>query len=167
MRVLLWLKGIVGNNRKITIAIVAFIVLLVWALWRPLHAAELDLRLGSSFAGGGAGPVLGLDLHYPLPQRTDVFAGTTLWGATHEIASNWDWHLGLRGCRWQLCFALGAAYMQRIDTVIGSHTDYLLEVSYFLPWARVPSIDVTHRSDAGTTDINRGIQAALVSIRLQ
>src|SRR5207253_2542280 len=54
MRWLLWFKGIVGNNRKVTIAIVMFIVLLVWALWRPLHAAELDLRLGSSFAGGGA-----------------------------------------------------------------------------------------------------------------
>src|SRR5438132_9125672 len=90
MKVLLWLKGIVGNNKKITIAIVMFIALLVWALWRPLHAAEVDLRLGSSFSGGGAGPVLGLDLRYTLPQRTEVFTGTTLWGATHEIANNWD-----------------------------------------------------------------------------
>src|SRR2546421_11966348 len=112
MKCLLFLRGIVGNNKSATIAIVLFIILLIWALWRPVHAAELDLRLGSSFAGGGAGPVLGLDLHYPLPQRTDVFAGTTLWGATHEIANNWDWHGGLRGSRGQVCLAVGGAYRE-------------------------------------------------------
>jgi hypothetical protein len=167
-KVIAFVRGIVGNNPKTTLAILFFIGLLVWALWRavPVHAGELDLQLGSSFAGGGSGPVLGLDYRYQLPQRTDIFAGTTLWGAS-TVPNNWDWHAGVRGCRWELCLSLGAAHMQRTDRIIGSQTDYLLQIAYLLPWARVPSVDVTHRSDAGTTPINRGLQAALLSIRLQ
>ena len=166
MKFLLWLRGIVGNSPMVTALIVLFILILCVVLWRPLHAAELDLRLGSSFKGGGSGPVLGLDAHFP-QGGFDVVAGTDLWGATSTVPNNWDWHAGIHACRWSICAALGAAYLQRIDQVDGSHTNFYLSLSYLFGWRRVQSLDIIHLSNAGTIAPNVGRNAALVSIRLQ
>lgn len=162
-----WLIGVLGNRWKEALGVIAFIAVLCIAFCRPAHSAEVDLRAGSSFGPGGYGPVLGLNLYFPIGNTVDLFASTTLWGATSVVPSNWDWTAGVRTCRWRICASLGASYLQRVDSVIGSHTDYALELSYLIGWKRVSSIDVAHRSDAGTTPVNRGLNAALVSFRLQ
>lgn len=163
-----WLAGLVGNKQRLAkVGIYLFIGLLSLLLWRCPKAAEIDLRLGSSFGPGGAGPVLGLNSYFPLGESLDIYAGTLLWGATPRVASNWDWHAGLRSCRWSLCASIGAAYVQRIDALNGTHANYNLEIAYRFSWHRLASIDMAHLSNAGTSPINQGRNAPLVSIRLQ
>ncbi|MGH7743927.1 MAG: hypothetical protein ACREQ5_03790 [Candidatus Dormibacteria bacterium] len=165
-----YLRGLVGNSKPATIGILVFILILIVLASRCSVAkgAEVDLRPGVSF-GHSSGPVLGLRYLQPIAglHGANVYVGTLLWGTTATEANNWSWEGGLRACRWSLCASLGAAYLQRIDALNGAHTNFNLELSYLLNWHRVSSIDVSHLSDAGTTPINVGRQAALVSIRLQ
>lgn len=178
-----WIKQLVGNKSTwAKIGIGAFIIVLSVAFCakaRGAEAGEIDLRIGTSFGKEGTGPVLGLQVKAPLPQfqHVNFYAGTLLWGSTHYaqnpyysgdlVPNNWDWHAGIQGCRERFCASLGAAYVQRIDVINGAHTNFYLELSYLIGWKRVSSIDVTHLSDAGTSDPNIGRQAALISIRLQ
>jgi hypothetical protein len=146
-----------------------FIVILVALLWRCSVAkgAEFDLDGGASFGPGRTGPVLGLQIYQPIGNRVDVFAGTNIWGKTSIVATTWDWHAGIRTCRWEVCASLGASYLQNVDRVNGSHTNYYLGLAYLFDWGRLRSFDYCHLSDLGTTPINKGRNAALVSIRLQ
>jgi hypothetical protein len=157
---------LVGNAPKTAILIGIFILILCGLFWRCSSAAEIDVRGGYSFSHGN-GPVLGLQAYFPIGNRVDVFAGTLLWGDTQTDPNNWSWEAGLRTCRWKVCASLGASYLQRIDSVNGSHTNYNLELSYLIGWHRIQSIDFSHLSNAGTTPINQGRNAALVSFRLQ
>ena len=165
MSVLLYLKRLIGNNPKASIGVGIFILILLLLSWRA-NAAEVDFRLGSSFATG-TGPVIGLSVHEPIGDRLDWYASALLWGKTEEAESNWSWQTGVRTCRWSFCASLGASYLQRMDGVNDSHTNFNLELSWLVGWHRVSSIDLAHLSDAGTSPINRGRNAALVSIRLQ
>lgn len=163
-----WLGGLVGNKGVAKVGVYVFIGLLVAFLWRCSNAAEVDLRAGASFGPAGSGPVLGLQLYQPIGSNLDVYAGTLLWGSTPRLANNWDWHAGMRACRWNLCASIGAAYVQRIDALNGTHTNYNLELAYRFPWHhRLASIDLAHLSNAGTSPINQGRNAGLASIRLQ
>lgn len=162
-----YLRGLVGNGWQAVIGIFVFILVLVVLSTRCSHAAEIDLRAGSSFGPGHSGPVLGLNLYQPIGNDVSLYAGTLMWGRTAVAANNWDWHAGFRACRWSFCASLGASFLQRIDAVNGAHTNYNLELAYRIGWHRVQSIDFAHLSDAGTTPINLGRNAALVSIRLQ
>lgn len=167
--ILQYLRGLVGNGLSATVAIFVFILVLVLLATRcsKAHGAEIDLRAGSSFGPGHFGPVLGLQLYQPIGNEVYLYGGTLLWGKTSTAENNWDWHAGFRACRWSFCASLGASFLQRIDAVNGAHTNYNLELAYRIGWHRVQSIDFAHLSDAGTTPINLGRNAALVSIRLQ
>lgn len=168
MKWLIWLGGLVGNKQKLAKAgIFLFIGLLCLLLWRCPKAAEIDLRGGASFGPGGSGPVIGLQSYFPIGDHLDIYAGTLLWGASARVASNWDWHAGLRSCRGPLCASIGAAFVQRVDALNGTHTNYNLELAYRFSWHRLASLDMAHLSNAGTSPINQGRNAALVSIRLQ
>jgi Lipid A 3-O-deacylase (PagL) len=166
---LLWLKGIVANNVKATVLILAFIVILCLLSYRCSAATldEVDLRAGTSYGPGGEGPVLGFQLYFPVGPGDHLYAGTHLWGATQVVASNWDWHGGYETCRGRFCADLGAAYLQRTDSVDGSHANFNLELRYLIGWKRVSSLDLTHLSNAGTTLPNLGRNAVLVGFRLQ
>jgi hypothetical protein len=164
---LLWLKGIVGNNVKSTILIVTFIVILCFVTCtKAATLDEIDLRAGSSFGPGGEGPVLGLQLYFPVAPTVHLYVGTNLWGATQDTASNWDWHAGFQACKGAFCAALGAAYLQRADSVDSTHPNFNLELRYLIGWKRVSSIVLTHLSNAGTSIPNLGRDAALIGFRL-
>lgn len=163
-----WLTRVVGNGKAATLLILLFIVILCVLGTRCAHAdGELDFRAGTSFGPGGSGPVIGMQLYYPIGTGLDLYAGTLLWGATATVPNNWDWHTGFRTCRWNLCASLGASYLQRVDAVNGAHTNYNLELSYLIGWKRLASIDLAHLSDAGTTPVNLGRNAVLGTLRLQ
>ena len=166
MKILEWLRGITGNPIKALILVILFFVVLCLALCRPVHAAEVDLRLGASYHGGDTGPVVGLNALFPQGQFS-LYTGVLLWGKAGPVPNNWSWEAGLRGCRWAICASLGGAYLQNIDRLNGSHTNFNLELSWLLDRPRLRSIDITHLSNAGTVDPNPGRNAALVSFRLQ
>lgn len=162
------LPRIVGNGKAATILILVFIVILCGLLWRKAHAEEHTyLRVGSAFGPGGAGPVIGLDFRFPQGNDFDLYAGTLLWGNTPKSDTNWDWHAGIRTCRWRVCANLGAAYVQRTDANNGTHTNFNLGLSYQFNWWRLTSIDYAHLSNAGTSTVNLGRNAALLDVRLQ
>lgn len=169
MKIVLYLRRLIGNNPKASIGVGLFILILIYLAIRPAKAAEVDLRAGSSIATG-TGPVLGLSLYTPLGDHLDGYASAILWGSTEHNASNWSWQAGLRTCRGQLCASLGASYLQRIDYANDSHTNFNLELSWKLGWKKLPrlcGIDLVHLSDAGTTETNRGRNAILGCIKLQ
>jgi hypothetical protein len=160
---------IMGNNKASSIGIVAFIVILVILSVRCAHAsgAELDFRTGYAFGNNQDSPVIGLDLYVPLKDDLNVFAGTMMWGASNKTANNWSWESGLRTCRWNVCASLGASYLQRIDAISGSHTNYYLGLTYLLPFERFHSVGFAHISNAGTTQVNKGRNAVMVDWKLQ
>lgn len=166
MKFLEWLRGITGNPIKALILVVVFIAVLCLALCRPVKAAEVDLRLGASYHGGQTGPVAGLNAIFPQGQF-DLYAGALLWGRAGPTPNNWSWEAGIRGCRWSICASFGGAYLQNIDRLNGSHTNFNLELAYVFGWSRVKSIAITHLSNGGTVDPNPGRNAALVNLRLQ
>lgn len=159
---------IVGNGKAATIGILLFIVILIVLCSRcsKAHAAEVDLNTGASFGNVGVGPVLGLDIRFPQSDSLDLFAGTTLWGQTPKVTTDWDWHAGFRSCRWSICASIGAVYLQKTDIIDGSHTNFYLGLSYVFG-GRLASVGVIHASNAGTIMPNIGRQAAVASWRLQ
>lgn len=161
------LFGIVGNKPKVAILIGIFILILCGLFWRCSKAAEVDLRTGTSFGPGGSGPVLGLDMKFPVGNNVDIFAGPTLWGATSVVANNWDMHLGARTCRWNICASLGAAYFGRSDSIDGQQLNFYLGLSWAIGWHRLSEFAYEHRSDAGVSLKNSGRNAAVIAIRLQ
>lgn len=156
-----------GNPKRATLLIFVFIVILCLVVWRSVSAAEIDLATGVSFGPGRSGPVLGMDFRLPQGRDVDLFAGTLVWGETTMAPNNWDWHAGFRACRWQLCASLGASYLQRVDAVNGSHTNYFLGLTWRPQLGRLDSIGMSHLSNAGTSDSNLGRNAALAFWRLQ
>lgn len=159
---------IVGNGKAATYGILLFIVILIVLCARCSHAkaAEIDLNTGASFGNVGVGPVLGLDVRFPQSDSVDLFGGTTLWGETPKVTTNWDWHAGVRSCRWSVCASIGATYLQKEDRIDGTHTNFYLALSYVFG-GRLASVGVFHVSNAGTSDVNIGRQAAFASWRLQ
>ena len=165
--IIAWIKGLVGNSPKAAILIGVFILILCSLAWRCSKAAEIDLRTGSSFGPGGSGPVLGMQLYFPIGNAVGLYAGTLMWGATSIVPNNWSWEGGFRTCRWRFCASLGASYLQREDWIDASHTNYNLELTYLIGWHRIQSFDLAHLSNAGTQFPNTGRNAALLSFRLQ
>lgn len=167
-----YIRQLVGNGKAATIGIFGFIIVLCLIFSRCAQADEVDLRAGSSFGTEGTGPVIGLQVkHYQADY--DIFAGTLLWGSTKYktlvVPNNWDWHIGLESCRGEVCAGIGAAYVQRVDAINGAHTNFFLQLSWKprTEHFRFSSLDIGHISDAGTSDVNIGRQAALTSWRLQ
>lgn len=166
MKCLLAIRNLVGNNLKTSVLIAVFIVILCTLAYR-CSAAEIDLRMGSSFGPGGEGAVLGMEMFFPVGDGVDLYGGTTLWGATQDTGNNWDWHGGFRTCRGPFCACLGASYLKNTDSVDGSHANFNLGLSYTIGWHRVQNLVLTHLSNAGTEMPNRGRNAVLVGFRLQ
>lgn len=161
------IRNLVGNNKTATIGIFLFIFLFVVAGTKCAHGAELDLRTGVSFGGGGTGAVLGANVQVPLNEKTLYFvAGTDLWGKTAKTENNWDWHTGIEACRGNFCATLSASYLQRIDAINGSHTNFGLGLSYKFNGI-LSSLGIFHMSDAGTTPINIGRQEFGADWKLQ
>ena len=158
---------IVGNNKPATVLILVFILILCALSWRCSQAAEIVVRGGASFGGGETAPVLGLDLRIPQGNAVDLYAGTMLWGDNQVTGTNWDWHAGFRTCRGPFCASLGAAYVQVVDHLNGSHTNFALGLSYALGHGRFQSIDLFHLSNAGTVMPNIGRNAVVTDFRLQ
>jgi hypothetical protein len=154
-------------NWKGYVAVGAFIVLLSLAFCRPAKSAEVDLRPGLSFGPGGTGPVLGLQIYFPIGNRVDIYTGTDIFGHTSVAGTNWDWHAGFRTCRAMFCASVGASYIQTIDRVNGAHTNYNLGLSWLIDWKRIASADYDHWSDLGTTPINKGRNVGFIAVRLQ
>jgi len=167
-KVLLWIKGLVGNNKQASIAIGAFILLLVLLLVRCTQAHSQDaisLVAGTEVVTGGTGPALGLRIVVPARGEFNWYAGTTLLGKTRETSNNWAWFGGIEGCRWRLCAHIGPAFLQNIDALNGAHTNYNLGLTFRLS-GRL-SLEVEHFSDAGTTPVNVGRNLAMLAWRLQ
>lgn len=160
---------LVGNGPAATVGIFLFIIIMCLLFWRHASAAEVDLRVGSSFGQHGSyGPVLGFRVLQPLGNDVSLAVGTNLWGSTGLTSNNWNWDVGFQSCRWaRFCAGIGAAYVQRIDAFNGAHTNYVLGLAYKIGWRRISSIDITHLSDAGTTPVNTGRQALMLAIDLQ
>jgi hypothetical protein len=160
------IRNLVGNNTAATIGIFLFIFLFVLA-GTKCHGAELDLRTGVQFGGGGTGAVLGTDVRVPLNINTLYWvSGVDLIGKTSKASSNWDWHTGIESCRGNFCATLGASYLQNIDNINGAHTNFSLGLSYRFG-GRVSALGVFHLSDAGTTKVNIGRQWVYDDIALQ
>ena len=161
---------LVGNGKAATIGIFAFIVVLCLCFAR-CHAAEIDVAAGSSFGNAGYGPTLNLEVKQTLQSNpgVSVFAGTDLWGSTthkgQTVLSNWDWHVGIEGCKWRFCASIGPDFVQRVDALNGAHTNFHLGLSFKITDRF--SIQVAHISDAGTSNPNIGRQALMLSYKLQ
>jgi Lipid A 3-O-deacylase (PagL) len=164
-----YIRQLVGNGKAATIGIFAFIVILALLFAHKALSAEVDILAGSSFGTQGTGPVLGLGFAAPIQPGLNFVAGTDLWGSTtyhgETVPNNWDWHLGLQGCKWRLCGEIGPAFVQRVDAINGAHTNFYLGLSFKLS-SRV-SLALGHISDAGTSNPNVGRQALTLSYRLQ
>lgn len=164
-----YIRQLVGNGKAATIGILVFIVVMALLFWRPAHAAEVDIQAGSSFGAQGTGPVLGFGVRAPVNPAFSIVAGTDLWGSTtfrgQTVPNNWDWHAGIEACRWRLCANIGPAYVQRVDTVNGAHTNFQLGLSFII--SSRCRIVLGHISDAGTSDPNIGRQALSISYKLQ
>ena len=168
-KALLWIKGLVGNNKQASIAIGLFILLLVLLLVRcTAHAADADsvnLVAGTEVVTGGTAPALGLRIVVPARGDFNWYAGTTLLGKTEKTANNWAWFGGIEGCRWRLCAHIGPAYLQNIDALNGAHTNYNLGLTFRL--SDRLSLEVEHFSDAGTTPVNVVRNLTMLAWRLQ
>lgn len=166
-----YLRQLVGNGKAATIGIFTFILILAFLCWRPAHAAEIDIRAGTSFGTEGYGPTLGLEFAKPIAPNKGLswIAGTDLWGSTtynlKTVPNNWDWHTGIESCRWRLCASIGAAYVQRVDAINGAHTNFNLGVRFKITDRF--SLVIGHISDAGTSNPNIGRQLIGLSYRLQ
>ena len=163
-----YIRQLVGNGKAATIGIFAFIAILV-LMFARCHAAEVDIAAGSSFGAQGYGPTLGLNFAAPIQPNLNFIAGTDLWGSTtyngFTVPNNWDWHLGLQGCKWRFCADIGPAYVQRVDAINGAHTNFHLGL-----WFKITprlSLVLGHLSDAGTTNPNVGRQSLMLSYKLQ
>ncbi len=161
----------IGNRGGAYIAVIVFIIALCVLLFR-CHDAKAEgvhvyLRAGSSLGPGGSAPVVGIDVRAPIGPQLDFYSGTLLWGKSKLGQDNWDWHAGIRTCRWSVCANLGAAYVQAVDALNGTHTNFNLGLSYQFDWHRISSIDFAHLSNAGTIQPNLGRNAALVAVQLQ
>lgn len=169
-KIVAYIRQLVGNGKAATIGIFAFILLLIFMFHRA-HAAEVDVSAGSSFGTQGTGPVLGLAIREPIAPNKglDWVAGTDLWGSTtlhgETVPNNWDWHAELEGCKGPVCAGIGPAYVQRVDSVNGAHTNFYLG----LRWQIAPRVALTlgHISDAGTSSPNVGRQALMLTWKLQ
>lgn len=171
-----YLRKLVGNNAWTTAAIFAFVVILCAFFSRCANADEDNFhayaRAGSSFGTEGYGPVVGLQLVWEHPTY-NLFAGTLLWGQTtynnEVVPNNWDWHGGIESCRWEVCAGIGMTYMQRVDSINGAHTNFMLQLRWkpSTEHFRFTSTDLVHVSDAGTSSVNIGRQALLATWRLQ
>lgn len=161
---------LLGNQKKVVVAIFVFITLFCILGTQCAHAANLDLAAGVSFDKGEVAPVLGFDVHFPQGHGLDIVGGTLLWGSTKDAPNNWDWHLGVETCKWDLCAMFGATYVQRIDAFNGTHTNYSLRLVYTLPFlikGHETSAGVFHISNGGTSRVNNGRDAAVGIVRLQ
>lgn len=171
MSVISYLRQLVGNGKAATIGIFAFILVLCLAFARCGHAADVSVEGGSSFGTEGYGPVLGLNTHWPVAglQGVNVIAGTDLWGATTfkgaTVPNNWDWHVGIEGCKGRFCAFIGPAFVQRVDTINGAHTNFHL--GFEVKLTDRLTLDLAHLSDAGTSSPNVGRQAIMLEYKLQ
>jgi len=165
-----YIRQLVGNGKSATIGIFVFILVLS-LVFAKCHAAEVDILAGSSFGTEGYGPVLGLDVKFPLSPNpgVSIVAGTDLWGSTtyhgFNVPNNWDWHMELEGCKGRFCAGIGPAFVQRVDAINGAHTNYYLGLS-FKATSRLTMV-LGHLSDAGTSNPNVGRQYLSFSYRLQ
>lgn len=164
MKFLRWAAGLFGNNWQARIMIFAFLGLLIFFAARCSQATEADLSGGTSFGCLHDGPVLALDIRAPFASGFDWNVGTTLWGSSYGIRNNWDWHARVEFSRGAFGVGIGPAFLQNIDAVNGSHTNFSLEL-FWRPW-RVGG-EVIHLSNAGTSFGNCGRNAGMVSVRLR
>ena len=116
MKILLWLKGLVGNkyqdlNRH-------------WCIRRHPGVSSITSRAcsrnrpthGVIFSQAVVMDPYYLGLNAIFPQGNfDLYAGTLLWGSTPSVPNNWSWEAGLRACKAHLCASLGASYLQRTN----------------------------------------------------
>ena len=118
----------------------------------------VGFRTGVSLLHDNTGVALGLQLYQPLSPTLDAELGTGLWSHTRVTDLNWDWHLGIRSC-WStgICFTLGADFLQNIDHLNGSHTNYFWSFSF--PFFTRPRLAQWHISNAGTVAPNIGRNA--------
>lgn len=152
-----WVSSLWGNGPKEKILIALFIVLVASLAARCATAGELHLETGAEYLHGQA-PYLGL--YYRWGPGVQFEAGTQQFGSfpsgEYERASNWSWMAGVRVARGPVFAGVGATYLQRIDALNGSHTEYNLSLGYRMGWRWLDALTVRHLSDAGTTPSNTG-----------
>jgi hypothetical protein len=126
---------------------------------------EVDFRLGASVFHDNTGVAAQGLFHVPLNRAYDVQLGAGVWSHTADTAFNWDWSAGLRSCwDWGGCFFLGADYVQRVDAVNSSHTEWQWSFSYRFDHDRTSAhffngVAQWHISNAGTVAGNLGRNA--------
>lgn len=165
-KILIAIRNLVGNNLKTSIGIALIVIILLYASCVKANP-HIIVSTAVSFGKGSLGAVLGLDLEFPQSDNINIFGGTTLWGKTDVADNNWDFHVGYEACKKIICAAIGAAYLQRIDALNGSHAEYYLRLSHKFDWGRLHDARAFHLSNAGTELPNHGRNAAGPSWKLQ
>ena len=156
-----WFSGVLGNAPKVRILIFAFIFLLVLLAVRCARASDVEAHLQAGVAFGCLqnAPVLGLELRQQIAEGMAWDAGTTLWGNTARAGNNFDFHARIEFSRGPFGVGIGPAYLQNIDYANGSHLEFSLLI-FWNPFPRVGG-KLIHLSDAGTTPVNCGRNAAI------
>jgi hypothetical protein len=132
---------------------------------QPQVPVEVDFRVGASVFHDNTGLAIQGLVHIPLNQTFDVQVGAGMWSHTADTSLNWDWSAGLRSCwNWGGCFFLGADFLQDIDHVNSSHTEWQWSFSYRFDRNRTnpqffAGIAQWHISNAGTVAGNLGRNA--------
>jgi hypothetical protein len=161
-----WVSGLFGNSPAVKIMIFAFLAVLVFfAIRCSADETQVHLTGGTSFGCLRSAPVLGIEVITPIEEGLAWDTGITIWGKDSETRNNWDVHGRIKFSRGPFGAAIGAAFLQNIDAVNGSHAEMSLML-YWHPW-RLGGVDVIHLSNAGTTRINCGRNAALADVRLR
>ena len=159
-----WVFGLFGNNWKMIVLIFAFLALLIFFASRAHAQTSVDLAGGASFGCLHGGPVLELDIVNPIAEGFSWSFGTTLWGSAAGIRNNFDWHARAEFSRGAFGAAIGPAYLQNIDSVDGSHTNFSLML--FWRFHRIGA-RVIHLSNGGTSRDNCGRNAVLAEVKLR
>lgn len=160
-----WLIRLFGNPLKAIIGIFVFVGLWIFFLSRcQASESHVHLQGGVSFGCLSGGPILGMALETTLAPGLAWDVGTTLWGAASGERNNFDFHVQLMGSRGPFGAGLGAAYLQNIDGVNGSHLNFALTL-YWRP-TRLGAAAI-HRSNGGTSRGNCGRNGGVADLQLR
>ena len=164
-----WISNLWGNGPKEKVLIAIFIVIVLALATRCASAGELHLELGSEYLHG---PSAYLGLYYRAGYPDIEFeVGTQQFGSydhgEYARASNWSWMGGVRVARGPVFAGVAATYLQRTDTLNGSHAEYNLSLGYQGRWRWLDGVVLRHLSDAGTTPSNTGRNVAALDWKLR
>jgi len=144
-----------------------FVGVLIFAFASRCRAeSELWLEAGASVVRNEA-PILGFAINWPDagPTDTDFNLGLHLIGASEGMANQSALSLMIVDGFGRFDIGLGVCLLHHTDSRNGSRANFALSVAYRFG-GKKNSVRARHCSNAGQTDVNRGLDMALVGRRL-